>query len=231
MATNWRDHVAREDREAMLGGGYGGSVELGSRPALLVVDATYGFTGRPELAPEENARRYPKSAPAPAATALPAIVTLLAAFRRAGLPAVLTTNHGRRGAVARGLWSQTTSGHEEEDADDVVEAVEAEGHGIVLAKSKPSAFFASPLVPWLHTMAVDSLLVVGGTTSGCVRATVVDAFSYNYPTWVVEDGVFDRSHGAHVANLFDMSMKYADVVGLEAALEALGHRAAGVSAD
>jgi maleamate amidohydrolase len=82
----------------------------------------------------------------------------------------------------------------------------------------------------LHELQVDTLLVAGTTTSGCVRATVVDAFSYNFKVVVVEECVFDRGQASHRVNLFDMQAKYADVVPLEAALRYLGELPRGLYA-
>jgi nicotinamidase-related amidase len=82
----------------------------------------------------------------------------------------------------------------------------------VIKKAKPSAFFGSPLASYLPPLGVDTIVVAGTTTSGCVRATVVDAFSLNYRVIVAVDAVFDRGELAHAANLFDMHAKYADVV-------------------
>src|SRR4029077_7262313 len=85
---------------------------------------------------------------------------------------------------------------------------------IVISKKKASAFFGTPLASYLVDMGVDTMLVTGVSTSGCVRATVVDGHAYNYRVCVVEEGTFDRSSVAHKVNLFDMHMKYADVVSL-----------------
>ena len=82
----------------------------------------------------------------------------------------------------------------------------------MFAKPKASAFFDTALVSYLIRRGVDSLVVTGATTSGCVRATVVDGHSHGYPTFVVEDACFDRSRLSHGVNLFEMNAKYADVV-------------------
>ncbi len=82
---------------------------------------------------------------------------------------------------------------------------------LIVRKTVPSAFFLSPLAPWLALRGVDTLLVAGCTTSGCVRASVVDAVSHNLRTIVVSDCVGDRALEPHRANLFDMQQKYADV--------------------
>jgi nicotinamidase-related amidase len=89
---------------------------------------------------------------------------------------------------------------------------------IVICKQKPSVFFGTPLASFLTLLGADSLIVTGTTTSGCVRATVIDAFSHNYRVSVVEEGCFDRSQASHAINLCDMHAKYADIVKLDEAL-------------
>jgi len=88
----------------------------------------------------------------------------------------------------------------------------------VLRKAKPSAFFGTPLLSYLIELGIDTLLVMGGVTSGCVRATVVDAFSNNYRVGLVIDGTFDRYEASHKVNVFDMHAKYADVISAEEAV-------------
>ena len=83
---------------------------------------------------------------------------------------------------------------------------------IVIKKQKPSGFFGSNLVSYLTLLGCDSVVVVGTTTSGCVRATAVDAFSLNYRVILAEEGCFDRSEASHAVSLCDMHSKYADVV-------------------
>jgi nicotinamidase-related amidase len=82
----------------------------------------------------------------------------------------------------------------------------------MLPKKHPSAFFGTPLASYLVDLQVDSLVVTGCSTSGCVRSTVVDAFAYNYKVLVPYDAVYDRSETVHKVNLFDMGQKYADVM-------------------
>ena len=90
---------------------------------------------------------------------------------------------------------------------------------IVIYKHKPSAFYGTPLSGFLNDLGADSLLVTGTTTSGCVRASVIDAFSQNMRVTVVEEGCFDRSQASHAVNLCDMHAKYADVIGIEKVLK------------
>jgi maleamate amidohydrolase len=98
---------------------------------------------------------------------------------------------------------------------EIVKEIAPEPSDIVIHKLKPSAFFGTPLQSVLNDYGVDTLLVTGGSTSGCVRATVIDAFSFNYFVAVVEEGTFDRIQLSHKANLLDMNIKYADVMKIE----------------
>ncbi len=97
---------------------------------------------------------------------------------------------------------------------------------LVVRKQQPSAFYGTGLNAWLVQRGVDTLVVTGATTSGCVRATVVDALSGNYRTIVARDCVGDRATAPHEANLFDMAQKYADVLDRDAIIAALGKEAA-----
>ena len=94
----------------------------------------------------------------------------------------------------------------------------------VIRKQSASAFFETGLAGWLHLRGVDTAVIVGCTTSGCVRATVVDAMQNNFRTVVISDCVGDRAMEPHEANLFDMQQKYADVVSRDAFLEQLDAR-------
>ena len=90
----------------------------------------------------------------------------------------------------------------------------------MIAKCKASVFFGTPLLSCLRALEIESLLIAGCTTSGCVQATVVDAFSYGFSCFVVEECVFDRFELSHLVSLFGMNAKYADVITLD---EALNH--------
>ena len=101
---------------------------------------------------------------------------------------------------------------EDAPASQIVEGLTPEPGEYVIREKQPSAFFGTDLAAWLIQRQVDTVIVTGCTTSGCVRASVVDSMSYNFRTVVAEDGVGDRALGPHEANLFDMGQKYADVV-------------------
>ena len=98
------------------------------------------------------------------------------------------------------------------DGNEIVTPIAPAPQDIVVLKQKPSGFFGTNLTSYLTLLRCDSLIVTGTTTSGCVRATVLDAFSLNYRIAIAEEGCFDRSQASHAINLCDMNAKYADVV-------------------
>jgi nicotinamidase-related amidase len=193
--------------------GYGRAAAPGSSPALLVVDVTYAFTG---LRSGEGA--YPLACGPAAWKAVDEIIRLIDAARRGGIPVVYSRNAPRPTAAEAGGWSaKLSSSGEPPRAHDIVDEIAPQPGDLVVTKSKPSAFFATPLVTWLIQLGVDTVFIAGGSTSGCVRASVVDAFSYNLTPFVVAEACFDRSETSHRVNLFELNQKYATVVGLDAA--------------
>jgi maleamate amidohydrolase len=103
--------------------------------------------------------------------------------------------------------------------NNIVKEIAPLAHEFVIEKLKPSAFYGTPLLGYLIDLGVDTLLVCGTTTSGCVRATVLDAFNHNYHISIVEECTFDRFESSHAINLFDMNAKYADVIGVDEATD------------
>jgi maleamate amidohydrolase len=127
-----------------------------------------------------------------------------------------------------GRWRDKNSRNREdvavhlENGNTIVPAIAPQPRDIVIRKYKPSVFFGSMLAGFLADLQADSIIACGCTTSGCVRATVLDGFSYNYRMSVVEECTFDRGQASHAMNLFDMHQKYADVVSLNETIEFLG---------
>ncbi len=209
----WDEFLSERDRAVFAAAGYGRKAALGTAPALLVVDMTNGFCGdRPEPI-LESITRYRTSCGAEAWVAIDYVKQLAAAAREGSVPIIAT-----RGTVAasRGLghgWSAKNS-RASDDRPDAHELV-APLDGIaerVIEKEKPSAFFGTPLLTRLVEQRIDTLVVCGASTSGCVRSTVVDAFSRGYKVAVAEEATCDRGEASHALSLFDMSMKYADVM-------------------
>ncbi|MDT2023661.1 isochorismatase family protein [Methylocella sp. CPCC 101449] len=210
----WMKIVPAEERKAYESGGFMGSQEIGKRTALIVVDVTYGFTGSPGLTLQEAIKEFGPACGPASWEAMPRIAQLIAMFRDLGRPVVYTRGHAYdtqfSGHATKSKRALKYDGKFSEFPPDIAPR---DGEWI-LDKTKASAFFQTPLAAYLVRQQIDSVMICGVSTSGCVRASVVDAFSNGFSTFVVDDCCFDRSNFAHCANLFDMNAKYATVVSL-----------------
>jgi maleamate amidohydrolase len=198
--------------------GFGTPLPVQGNIGLLIVDFVVGFAdpktfGGGNLAP-----------------AIERTVHLLAAARRHGWPVA----HSRIVYAADGsddnvfslkVPGMATLTEDHPNSAIVPELTPAAGE-LVVRKTVPSAFFGTQLAPWLSQRAVQTLIVAGAVTSGCVRASVVDAMSHGFRPLVVSDCVGDRAIGPHDANLFDMQQKYAAVMTLDEALSSIEKRQA-----
>jgi maleamate amidohydrolase len=218
MTRIWDQLVSERDRQIYAAAGYGQRAGGGRRPALLVVDVTHDFVGdRPEPI-MESIKRFSNSCGEAGWEGMARIAELLAVCRETGVPIFYTRALDARSAITHGSWGWKKDRDMEEDplrariGNQIPEVIAPLESDTVIQKTKPSAFFGTPLASYLTKLGVDTVIVTGTSTSGCVRATVVDAFSLNYRVLVAEDGVFDRGEVAHLANLFDMNSKYADVL-------------------
>jgi maleamate amidohydrolase len=190
--------------------GFGERQGAGERPALVVVDLVYGFT-------DPDSPLYCAADGALAATA-----RLLDAARAAGAPIAFTTvQYDEAGArVARAFLAKVpalrtlAAGTRWPSID---ERIAPRPEEPVLVKLFASAFFGTPLAAMLAAHGADTVVVTGASTSGCVRATVVDALQHGYRVVVPREGVADRAAGPHEAALFDIDAKYGDVVAVEEA--------------
>ncbi len=183
---------------------FGASVGLGEQPALLVIDLINAFTD-PET-----------SLGSDVSGVLEETERLLTAFREHDLPRYFTTvafeeSYGDAGRFIEKVPAlrELRLGTEAVEVDDQIEPV---GDERVILKKYASAFFGTDLETELTTQRVDTLVLAGVTTSGCIRATAVDSLQHGYRTIVPEDAVGDRAEGPHRANLFDIDAKYGDVV-------------------
>jgi maleamate amidohydrolase len=190
--------------------GFGRRIGFGERSALLVVDLIVGFTDASmplgsELSNEVDATNK-----------------LLEAFHGADLPVVFTTTaYDDPGLADAGVWALKMSG---------LTSLMSDGPGVkldsrlrrgpkdqLLVKKYASAFFGTDLVSRLASRRIDTVVITGCTTSGCVRATAVDSVQYGFRTMVVREAVGDRSSAAHGQALFDLNAKYCDVIDLASA--------------
>jgi maleamate amidohydrolase len=193
--------------------GFAARSGYGRSPAFLIVDFINGFTDPKtplggDFAWEINATRQ-----------------LLDAFRRGKLPVVYTTTAYRKDLRDGGVFIKKVpslailqQGSPLVEVDPRIEPLPDEK---VITKKYASAFFGTDLDAELRKLGVDTVVMAGCTTSGCIRASVIDSLQNGYQTIVVREAVGDRAVGPHEANLFDMDAKYADVVGLAEVLDYL----------
>lgn len=210
--------------------GFAGGGEMGRRPALLVIDVTLGFCGSRGLTLAEAIAEFSPACGPVSWEAMPQIARLVLMFRKLGRPVVYTRSELPSIGFTGKATKARRSGPPKAGFNDFPPEVAPSEGEWVLEKVKASAFFGTPLSTYLVNEKVDSLVVCGVSTSGCVRASVVDGFSHGYPTFVVEDACFDRSWFAHCANLFDMNAKYASVLSLDEIEALLGSQAAAAAA-
>jgi nicotinamidase-related amidase len=209
----WDPVVSEDEQRAYKAAGFGNPSGIGSRPALLIIDVQYRTIGTEPKPFWESIKEFPTSCGEVGWQAVRNIVPLLAEFRARKWPVLYphvapknkATDGGRLAAKIPAIMNVSQKGY-----DFVAEVAPREGD-VLLPKKHPSAFFATPLVSHLIDLGADTLVVTGCTTSGCVRCSVVDAFSYNFRVVVPSDCVYDRSATSHAVNLFDMASKYADV--------------------
>lgn len=196
----------------------------GKRPALLLVDLyrwVFGDRPQPLL---EAIRAWPGSCGLAAWEALPHIQHLLATARELRLPIFHVT--GMKDApgwrdVRRGDTGDPALKERQRRRYEIMDEVAPLPGEVTLTKTAPSAFWGTPLAGLLVGARVDTVVVAGESTSGCVRATVVDARSYRFKVLVPEECVFDRDEAPHAVNLFDIDQKYADVLPLSEVIEYL----------
>jgi nicotinamidase-related amidase len=204
------DESTRETYERAT---FGGALTLGERPAVLVVDFSTGFTdpecpmGSDMTEAVEACRRVLDAARAKGVLIVYTVVAYASHLKDAGIgiqksPAIGELQLGSRWAEVDGRLGVR---------DDEV----------VIIKKFPSALFATPIVSIFTAEKIDTVVLCGAVTSGCIRATAVDLYSYGYPTLLPSDCVADRAEGPHAANMFDLSAKYVDVVTSGDAIEYL----------
>lgn len=194
--------------------GIGGEVGFGMRPVVMVVDVQRGFTS-PECPLGQNMDATVNQ-----------IQKVLKEGRKKNVPIIYTKVAYRKDGLDAGVfgkkiptlleWFRLGSSWEKIDS-----RLEPKSKDLVILKKMPSAFFGTDLSRVLRSKKTDTLIVTGCTTSGCVRATVVDSLSHGYRTVVPEECVADRSEGPHKANLFDMATKYADVLPVQKVIDYL----------
>lgn len=237
MAERVWDQFLTERDKAHLAKSRRTPVGFGQRPALLLIDLYRWVFGDSREEITDSISLWPGSCGPDGWDALPHIQEVLGASRAAGIPVVHLTGLGDCGVPG---WGDRKARRGEPSLEglapdaqdrlrrryDIVDQVAPIPGEAVLRKSAPSAFWGTPLAAHLNALGVDTIIVCGESTSGCVRASVVEGCTYSYRMMVVEEGCFDRHQFTHAANLFDMHQKYADVLPKTEVLEWLAVYAA-----
>ena len=211
----WKDIVDDEILEIYQP--YRRELRVGRNPAILAIDLyNKAYQGGDRPVREVN-RLYEGSCGENAWRAIEPTQRLLAAARKAGLPVFYSTRHADTAVRS----TNRRMPHEDETLYHIKDEVAPIAGEIVIYKERASAFFGTPLIAHLRKVGADSLIICGESTSGCVRASTVDAYSYGFHNVVVEECTYDRSMLSHKVNLFDLHHKYADVMHVEEVLEHL----------
>ena len=210
----WKDVVPAEDMA--LYARYARETFVGPRPALLAIDLYNVVYRGGEQSPRDLDNEFPSSCGAFAHRAIEPTKRLFAAARRAGIPIFYCTGEDRTQARPKGAVPTRRQKAKPRDDDFVIySAFTPQPQDVIIYKQRASIFQGTPLSSHLTMLGIQSLIVCGESTSGCVRASVVDGFSAGYHVSVVEECVFDRVEVSHKINLFDLHHKYADVMHVE----------------
>ncbi|MGE4056299.1 MAG: isochorismatase family protein [Vicinamibacterales bacterium] len=221
---SWEPYLTERDRRHLEASGWikKENFGFGEKPALLIIDDYYSVLGLEREDLFESIKKWPMSTGLEGWAAIDKTIDLLRSARGNGIPVVYVHGFdkgfvpwGRR-AKREGL--SKLSAEERAKANEIVDELAPLTDELVLEKAAASAFHGTPLVFWLNYQGIDTVMCCGETTSGCVRASVVDAATYRYNVGVVEECTFDRTEMSHYANLFDMHQKYADVISLPEAI-------------
>lgn len=203
---------SQEERDRVYArAGFGAQTPRGTRPATVVVDFSCGFTDP----------AYPTGADLTAEVA--AARRLVDAARQADVPVIFTTIVYEPGEDVTLAWLRKAPGlfvlQRGTELVEIDPRLAAQPDEPILEKKGASAFYGTDLESRLRALGVDTVLLAGATTSGCIRASAVDAVQGNFAVLVVRDAVGDRAAGPHEANLFDIEAKYGDVIGIDDALD------------
>ena len=215
MGRPWDNYLGEADRAILARGRFGQRMGMGKRPAVIAIDCQRYMVGERGVSDD----RFPSSCGEVGWQAVDRISQLLDAARQCGVPVFLTRFALARDASDIGAYGRKRAFLDREDwclegtpGSELLPEVGPMPGDTVIVKKKPSAFFGTPLLAYLVERQVDTVVIVGGATSNCVRATVFDASSLNYRTLVPQDAVFDRLAVSHAISLFDMDRQFADVV-------------------
>jgi maleamate amidohydrolase len=215
----WNKYLTEEDKAIFAAAGWQSQMGFGERPALLVIDVSYGFAGEKDLPILESMKKWRLSCGPESWVAIDHMKQLIDKAHEKELPVIYTTGFSREDNWDAGGWAWKNANNREwkpapasnKGHNTIVDEIAPAPQDIVIYKQKPSAFFGTNLTSYLTLLGCDSVIITGTVTSGCVRATVIDAFSLNYRIAIAGEACFDRIPVSHAVNLLDMNAKYGDV--------------------
>jgi nicotinamidase-related amidase len=222
----WDKFLTDRDRAVYEKSGYGKRGGFGSRPALFIIDVQYNFCGEEPEDILAGLEKYRTHCGSEAWDAVAQIIPLMEVARQRNIPIFYTESSRRPDLIDSGV--QVGKNHRGNEkgvvkgrSTETVAPLAPRPQDFRIQKQKPSCFFGTTFMSQLNFLDVDTLILAGGTTSGCLRATTVDAYSYNFKVAIPEEATFDRFESSHALSLFDLDCKYADVIPQSEVLEYL----------
>jgi len=215
----WDKYLTEQDKQVYAKAGYGKRGGFGTRPALFIIDVQYNFCGdEPGQSILDGLDHYRTHCGEVGWKAVPHIERLMKVAREKNIPIFYTQSERRPDMIDSGV--QVGKNHRGTEktvlagthATQTVAPLAPRPEDMLIGKRKPSAFFGTLFMSHLNFLDVDTLIMTGCTSSGCLRASTVDAYSYNFKVVIPEETAFDRFEASHAINLFDLNCKYADVI-------------------
>ena len=211
--TTWESYLSEQDRAVLARGKFGRRMGFGNKPAVIVIDAQKYMVGE-----AGHDQHWPSSCGEVGRVAVHQIVKVVHAAQAAQVPCFFTLFEIDRSGNDMGIYRNKRDLLDSEHwclagsvGAELVEQLSPCSRDIVFVKKKPSGFHGTPLLGYLLERGIDTVIIVGVATCNCVRATVIDAASYNLRSIVAQEAVFDRIPVSHAISLFDMDRQFADV--------------------
>lgn len=213
----WEKYLVDSDRAVLERGRFARRMGYGERPAVVVIDAQRYMVGE-----EGNDQAWPSSCGAIGRTAVRQIQRVVEQAQKSDVPCFFTTFELDPNGNDIGVYGRKRDLLDSEHwclagtlGAELVPELKPGKNDVTFVKKKPSGFHGTPLLGYLVERKIDTVIVVGGATSNCIRATVFDSSSYNFRTIVPQEAVFDRIAISHAISLFDMDRQFADVVSVD----------------
>jgi maleamate amidohydrolase len=210
----WEKIIPEQDRSIYEKAQFGSKSAWGKKPCLLIVDVMWSFVGSKPMDVMQAIEEYPTACGKVGWEAMEQIQKALVMFRELGLPVVHVRSDMNSASLFRATMRKGALPVDGKAYEIPEQVSPTEGEPVII-KTRASAFFRTPLDVLLRKADVDTVIIAGSTTSGCIRATSIDCHSSGFYTFLLEDGCFDRSPFSHCVSLYELNMKYATVINVE----------------